>query len=352
MKRSIILANTKNQPVTVGQFSPTDLPSSNAAVGIEQVLVSQLKVLAATSVSADAMFEVKGDIGFVKSRATPELKAIKIIARIIRKEDNEELKELRVTAEMTDNKTLAEILQATASLPDTGTKRERQAELEQKARNPKAFIRDKTRIASSEESPYEIELRVKPLKDHEKHAATAREATDEKGQAFVRIDRDELYEVVVHNKSDREVAVALTIDGLDVFHFSKDRVRETKEQANGSQLVVDRPRFTHFIVAKNSSATIVGWHHSLQGERTADGKIANYLSFLVTAHGQGAVTKAGITARGNVGVIHAQFSLTSPAGKGRSGSETGFGPPREVKQTAVERDIDPPSDFVTVRYAR
>src|SRR5262245_41498566 len=73
-----ILANTKNQPVTVGQFSPTDLPSTNAAVGIEQVLVNQLKAIKAASVSAEALFEVKGDIGLVKSRVTPELKAIKI----------------------------------------------------------------------------------------------------------------------------------------------------------------------------------------------------------------------------------------------------------------------------------
>ena len=41
-----------------------------------------------------------------------------------------------------------------------------------------------------------------------------------------------------------------------------------------------------------------------------------------------------------------------PGVKSRSGNETGFGPPREVKQQAVRYEIEPPHDFVSVRYTR
>ena len=43
------------------------------------------------------------------------------------------------------------------------------------------------------------------------------------------------------------------------------------------------------------------------------------------------------------------------AGQGRkrsAGNETGKGPPREVGQTEVAREVEPPIDVVSVRYTR
>jgi hypothetical protein len=170
------------------------------------------------------------------------------------------------------------------------------------------------------------------------------------GEPFVDVGLKDLYEVKVYNDSPREVAVALSIDGLDMFHFSSDR------DASG------RPKFSHFIVFPkgyrdpsdavgpeyDGTLTIVGWHKSVAGTE-------NFLSFLVTEHGQGAVSQAGVKARGKVGVIHVQFSNCRPLAAGEKsagGNETGFGPPRTVKQKPVRYEIEPPHEFVTVRYTR
>src|SRR5262249_51926878 len=141
------------------------------------------------------------------------------------------------------------------------------------------------------------------------------------------------------NNSPEEVAARVFIDGLDVFHFSDDRDPFDRT----------RPRFSHFIVPPRSSETIPGWHKSVSGKK-------NFLAFLVTAYGEGASSQAGIPASGPVGVIQVQFSRCYPrqaGGRSRSPSnETGFGPPRAIKQEAVAREIEPPTDCVSVRYTR
>jgi hypothetical protein len=341
-----ILDKTKNQPITVGPFSPTDLPDSNAGVGFEQILTAELEALSRGVVRADAPFTVKGDYQLVKPRpkrgALPErsLREIRVTARIIDKETGEERKELRVEAPFDSTKDILKTVQATAALPPQGNKEERHRELERRLKEPSVFIHgpNHTLISSTADSPYAVELLVKPLENHEKHTAQPRPAREERGLAFVDIQQKELYEVKVYNNSDREVAVSLTIDGLDVFHFSKDRNDRGE------------PRFTHFIVAPTGTVTIVGWHNTIDPAAKD-----NFLSFLVTGYGQGAVSKAGIPSRGQVGVLHVQFSDCRPlpeGSKARSGNETGFGPPREVKQKAVRYEIEPPHDAVSVRYTR
>lgn len=333
-----ILKNTKQQAVTVGQFSPTGLPDTNNGPGIEQLLTKALEAKASGIVKADALFEVKGDYSLVNSKVNSQLKVVKIITRLISKETGEELKELRVDAELTQNRTIAEVLQVTASLDPNGTQAERNKALEVKAKQPSVHLHgtNNTLISSTADSKYAVEMLVKPLEDNDKVAAGGRKADNEKGLAFVPIDEKELYEVKVYNNSDKPAAVSLTIDGLDVFHFSKDR------NDKGD------PKFTHFILQAGDSFAIPGWHNSLEGTE-------NYLSFQVMEYGKGAVTKAGISSRGKVGVIHCQFANCSPipdGGKPKTGSETGFGPPRELQQKAVAYEVDSPHDFVTVRYTR
>ena len=66
--------------------------------------------------------------------------------------------------------------------------------------------------------------------------------------------------------------------------------------------------------------------------------------------GEGIATRAG-----RIGVIHVQFSeareLDPNNPKGRNaGNETDIGPPRKVAVKPVSYDIEPPHDFVTIRY--
>ena len=100
---------------------------------------------------------------------------------------------------------------------------------------------------------------------------------------------------------------------------------------------------------------IRGWHKTarpLTDEDKRQGK-GNVLKFLVTNYGEGAASKFPTRAQGKVGTITVGIALSFPPGSGHKGaSETGFGPPEEVKQTVVKRDIAAPHEFVTVRYNR
>jgi hypothetical protein len=339
-----ILKNTRGEPVRVGQFSPTGLPDSNVGPGFEALLRQQLEAVKKGSVQAKARYEVKGDYALVKSRTDPNLREIRVTARLI-EETGDELKDLRVVARLEGNKTLAEVLQVTAKLPPAGSRIERNQALVKRLEAPAVFIHGprKTLISSASDSPYAVEVWARPrtsrLPSRPRPASAGQEeGSRKKGLAFVAVRRGELYEVKVTNSSGKDVAVSLTIDGLDVFHFSKDR------RPDG------RPRYSHFIVGARQTQRIVGWHN------TSDPKARdNYLSFLVTGYGQGASSRAGLPSRGKVGVLHVQFAHCRPlppSARARSGSATGFGPPRAVKDRPVRYEIEPPHDFVTVRYLR
>lgn len=335
-----ILSETKNAAVSVGVFSQTGLNDSNAGPGLEQILTEELNRIIPGIVREDAKFVLKGDYAFAKTRnpADEGRKVIKITVRLIEKEFAEEVVRIPLHVQLGHTKTIAEILQVTASLPAKGSKAERQRRLDDANENPQVTIHGAgdTLVSSSPDSPYAVQLLVKPLKNHEHHHAQPRKAEDVKGLAFVDIQENELYEVKVYNNSDRPVAVTLSIDGLNEFHFTKDRNS------------VGEPVYTHHILGPNSSTTIVGWHNTIEGTE-------NSLSFLVTGYGQGAVTKAGIQSRGQVGVIHVQFAHCQELKEGqrpRSGNETGFGPSREVQQKVVRFEIEPPHDFVSIRYNR
>ena len=336
-----ILKATKNQPVSIGIFSPTDLPETNSGPGIEATLIDALGRKLPGSVRPDAKFEVKGDYAFAKSRDPQQqdlTKVIKIKARIVDKEFSDDILQIPLEITFDATKTIAEVLQVTVSLPADGTKQERNAKLDKARRAPEVEIGGtlQSLVSSSDGSPYAVELLVKPANSSDIREAESRAATVIDGQAFVEIARDELYEIRLYNRSKLPVAASITVDGLDIFHFSQDRM------ANG------RPRFSHLIISPGTTDTVVGWHHSLEGTK-------NFISFLVTAYGEGAASKEAGSARGKVGVIHVQFSNCKPLGEGErsaAGNETGFGPPREVKQKPVRFEIKPPHDFVSIRYSR
>ncbi|MGZ3338049.1 MAG: hypothetical protein ACXVB2_19640 [Isosphaeraceae bacterium] len=76
----------------------------------------------------------------------------------------------------------------------------------------------------------------------------------------------------------------------------------------------------------------------------------------MTEYGKGAASSHGIPTSGPIGVIQVQFSRCLPvltgAQRRSAGNETGKGPPREVGQTEVAREVEPPIDVVSVRYTR
>lgn len=335
-----VVEKAEQKSVRIGRFAPSGLDEANAGDGISAGLAHAL----GNFVDPRSSLEVAGVYGFINDEKVAGARVIKIRAKIVNTQTLEELKAfLPLDAVIRANGDIARFLGVTGRVPPENSYEKRNKEIQKHRQEPSVHVHGEanTLISSAKDSPYAVEIRVKPLKDHDKHQAAARGASVENGQAFVSIDRGELYEVRLINSSDHETAITLSVDGIDVFTFSENR------RADG------RPKFTHFIVppakdGKPGESIIRGWHRTVDKERTD-----NFLSFLVTEYGKGAASKFPTHSQGKVGVIHVSFALAFPEGEARgAGSETGFGPPVQVKQEVVKRVIDPPLDFVSVRYAR
>jgi hypothetical protein len=207
--------------------------------------------------------------------------------------------------------------------------------------NQKPFFHliNETRIKSHAKSQISIEIAAKSaLADKQTPAIARKVDPNRKDAPFVPLQIGEIYEVRVYNDSSEEIAVALTIDGLDQFMFSDDKNPETGQ-----------PRFTHWIVAPKSRLTIPGWH------RTADPKRDDsVLAFLVAKYGEGASKFVPHPDAGSVGVITVAISRShaDPKNAKSTAAETGFGPPIKVEQKEVKRTIDLPHEFISVRYTR
>lgn len=197
-----------------------------------------------------------------------------------------------------------------------------------------SFVRG-SQISSRRSSPYSIEILTKSaIADGDYSARPPQDAA----AAFplIPIAIGETYAVKVYNQSEHEIAVALKVDGIDQFTFSQDRDPNT-----------GRPRFSNWIVGPKKSFVIKGWH------LTAEKGNKNIAPFLVTKYGEGASQFAAVDAGSN-GVLTVAISRSHDvsSGSAKSNSETGFGPPIRQDQTAVRRKIDPPHDFISVRYNR
>ncbi len=196
-----------------------------------------------------------------------------------------------------------------------------------------------TLISSSKTSQIDLAIRAKSLKSTGDYVP--REVKLVEGLANVPLEIDDVYELVVTNRTNRHVVVDASVDGLSVFYFS---------QSPGLRWVVPPKNYKNADGSvHDGTLTIVGWHKSVEGND-------NHLRFLVTELGKGAVTKAGITSREKVGAIHVQYSFADPLPEGASpksaSHETGFGPSETVNQKVARYEIAVPHEFVTVRYSR
>ncbi len=341
-------AGKLEQPaVRVGFFSPFCIDDSHAG----GAFMAELAAAFGDFVRADAALELQGSYGFIDDPAKAGLKAIVVRAKLVRLSTGLEEKEftpfegyIRAVPD------IASLLGANVSFkpddeykgpPSDGRNKDLQKTLPPGPGKPpevQACI-DGALVKPAKDSPYAVEIRAQPLADFGKSDAEPRRAEWTNGEPFTPIAKDEIYQVRALNYSDHEIAVSLAVDGIDQFTFSDDRKPD------------GRPKFTHWIVGpmkdgKPGEVLIRGWHRTADPDRKD-----NCLAFLVTEYGKGAASKFPTQSQGKVGTITVGFALSYPVGT-KGGTETGFGPPVQVKQEPVQRDVDAPCAFVTVRYSR
>lgn len=187
---------------------------------------------------------------------------------------------------------------------------------------------DKTIIKAAEDSPYAIELLVK----QEGQLVPRKAEFAARGLPFVEINKSEVYAIRLVNESDTEAAVALSIDGLSVFHFTESEQKPTV-----------------WIVAPGKSVTIPGWHKTE----------SESLEFKVTDFPESAANKVNLKPSSTIGTVTATFSASFPPGDLPPGEPnlkdtrgTGFGEKIEFKTEHVQRQIGNPRATISVRYER
>src|SRR5262249_35493080 len=158
-----------------------------------------------------------------------------------------------------NNLDLAKLFAAIATLPPTATPEKRNEIIQERIKEPQ-FHLEGTRISSDPKSPFKVEIIVN---------GRPRAPRAVNGEPFVDIKQGEIYEVRLINQAPFDAAVTLTIDGLDLFHFSKVKDRDGK------------PAYSHVIVGRGREGNIEGWHVTNKEVAT----------FLVGKYGEGPSSK-------------------------------------------------------------
>lgn len=330
-----VLEEEKQTAVAMCDFSGPAQLDANSGPGIQQLLTQELLALK-VSVKKDANLSIKGRYARVPNKTDPDLVNLKLTVEVL---DSNDERKAEFHALITGNTDIAKAFGPTVYLPPLANYADRNQEIRKRLDKPYANVAG-SKVSASPDSPYAVELLVKGNSEDQ---ARPREVHRDKGQAYVDIQRYEIYEVKVYNNSPYEAAVSLTIDGLDSFTFSEDRDEKTGQ-----------PKYSNYIVSPYKWTIIKGWH------RTSDPKRDdNVLSFLVTEYGKGAASQQ--PSRGKIGVLSVTFAAAwssaqemppDERGSRNAGNETGFGPPQKVGFAAVKRSIGVPRSIVSIRYTR
>ena len=370
--RDVVVLEKRLNTVAIGGFYP-GIARQQGVLGITEGIQLELKLLLEKEFKLKVDQEkseltANGSYAYVKDSNNPGLQAIKITVEVtdgngsslgVQESALIDLEKKEPPAagaggqaikfvppkkevEISSTTFVGEATGLTGYLDGYGSQKDRHKQLDEYVENPSVFVAG-TKIRSNQNSPYAIEILSK--RQSSAVPTVARQPSVEKGAAFIQLDLGEVYEVVLYNDSSKEVAVALSIDGVDSFYFSEDR------RPGGLE-----PYYHYWIVQPGAAQRIPGWHTSVSGAN-------NFQEFLVTAVGQGAAAQIGIKDHSKVGVIHAQFSEcwragSRPQGKGATrdfsdGLATGRGRNMNVpQQPKKDYEYDVPTDFITVRYHR
>lgn len=333
-----VLEKQSQGDIRIGKFTGDGDVPSNYGPEIQRVLIAEF-AKKKIGVNKDALIEIKGDYAPAKENPDePRLTEmfVRINASLVNTKTRIALANIPVFSRATyGNEALAKTFAVPVSLPPGADRSTRAEKIREAIEKPATHVGNAL-VRSKADSPFAIEMLVVP------NAAAAdpkagRAATLDKGLAFVEIHKTEVYRVRIHNAAPFDVAVRLTVDGLDQFVFAD------KEFCDGT----GRSKFQYMVVPAKGSAVVKGWFRNL---KTAD-------SFLVTEYAKGAVAQLDAS-QGEVGVVNAQFFAAFATeeelrkNEGGKDAATGRGDPVGVDLKVVTRHIGNLRDQVSVRYTK
>jgi hypothetical protein len=314
--------------ISMGRVQGPAQDRASFGPGLVKMLADAIEARQKGAINPSASLSLTGRYAVVEDKADPTRLVLKITLQILSRKSDDVIQEFVSTVR--GNSDIALAAGHHGPLSPEGDAKQRNRELKRHHDQPTVFL-DGPRVRTHKNSPFAVEVRAK--REGQPADAKAILPVEKDGRAFIDLKPGDLYEVVLHNDDSRVMAADVRIDGISAFAFSELRDDHGK------------PRYTHYILAPMSTGVVVGWHKR-------NSPPDNYLSFLVTDYGKGASQFIPAPQRGEPGLIHVAFSRTAPLGKGRGGSETGLGPPRDVNVTEVALDIEPADEFISIRYSR
>lgn len=326
-----LMQQQKQDSVAVGEFTGPAKLSSNAGPAIQRALIQALEKLGA-KISPKAALEVKGHYAKVKNPQN-DFDEVKLTVTVLDGATADVVSVLPGRF-VYGNDALVRLLGGGGKLPNVYNERERNKHASQAVDKP-SFALAGSHVKSTADSLYSFEVLVKQQRNGQ-WASLARKPEEKDGLAFVGLDENETYSVRVTNNSNAEMAVGLCIDGLDLFTFAEEKNPKTGMP------------YRHYIVAPKSSVTIPGW---FKNSKTA-------FEFTTAKYGEGEASKL-LGSAAKVGTITVTFApvverqnLTLGSAMPPGGLETKKGREFRSETAAVEREVGPLIDVVTVRYDR
>jgi hypothetical protein len=316
-----------SKAVIVGDFSGSPRLRSSGGIEIRRAITEQLEA-AGITVSETADLQLMGNFKRKEAKAFPtdEFDSVALeIDVIILDGNDDELVELPITV---FGSVALQLTGAQFDLDPRLDDAERQKELQKQYTKPPTKI-NKTETRPSEDSPFAMEILVV-----NGNRLTPRPAEfDAARRPFVELHRGEEYVVRVHNRAEFEIAVLLTVDGVNMFVDAKDT-------SSNSQVVIQ----------PGGQATIPGWYVTK----------TNTKAFEIGGYEESVAKRVGSST--GVGTISAAFracwdpSSDPPAdepggaAKGNKATKQGRDISRNYQQ--VTKDLGKLRSLITVRYDR
>jgi hypothetical protein len=298
--------------VIVGDFSGVPKLKSSGGVEISRSIRAQLEA-AGLAVSDDADVQVMGKFKLVekKQHAQDEFESLgmEILAQVLGA-NGEELVELPI--EVFGSAVLQIAGVSGVELPQNAPESKRQETLRQQIKAPPTQTQDGKAMPSAS-SPFSIEILVRKGNQLEPRSTTL----DSQSRANINLHQGEEYVVRLHNKASFEVAVSLTIDGVDMFVDAKDA-----------------PKNSRIVVFPGQSVDVPGWYITKTDTK----------AFEIGGYEKSVAKRVGNST--GVGTITAAFrACWTPNGPRPSDEPNGT--PKGGKATLQGRDIEKNYEHVT-----
>jgi hypothetical protein len=207
-----VLGDEARDEVAIREFTGPPTPGANPGAMMQSILIAELKQRK-VKIADKAELDVVGEYLLLDEENSNDLNVRLVIA--VRNRRGKRLAELNIDIVTPGQQDLVKLLAMTADLAKVPGNAPRDMEIK-KALNRPSLRFDGSKIKVSAASPYAVEMLVRQEGGPVLKALPAKEV---KGQAFVEIKKGEEYALRLHNTSKSEVAVSVTVDGVDAFHF-------------------------------------------------------------------------------------------------------------------------------------